>query len=336
MNGKPASSIEIFQKTTGRCEMKGVNQKNVVVIGGGTGLAAVLRGLKKKNFNLTTIVTVADDGGSSGKLRDELDMLPPGDIRNVLVALADTEPTLERLLQHRFSKGEGLAGHNVGNLLIAAMQEITGDFVLAIKELSKVLAVKGEVLPATLQKVVLSAEFEDGTVITGESKIPNIGKKIKRVFIEPNDVLPLDEAIDAVNSADAILLGPGSLYTSIIPNLLVQELKKAIMDSKAKKIYICNLMTQPGETDNYSAMDHVKAIEEHVGEKFIEYIILNNNNIPNDIVEKYRLMGAVQVKNDEEQIRNNGYNVIIDDLIYYNNYLRHDAEKIADIVLSII
>lgn len=316
--------------------MKGVNQKNVVVIGGGTGLAAVLRGLKKKNFNLTTIVTVADDGGSSGKLRDELDMLPPGDIRNVLVALADTEPTLERLLQHRFSKGEGLAGHNVGNLLIAAMQEITGDFVLAIKELSKVLAVKGEVLPATLQKVVLSAEFEDGTVITGESKIPNIGKKIKRVFIEPNDVLPLDEAIDAVNSADAILLGPGSLYTSIIPNLLVQELKKAIMDSKAKKIYICNLMTQPGETDNYSAMDHVKAIEEHVGEKFIEYIILNNNNIPNDIVEKYRLMGAVQVKNDEEQIRNNGYNVIIDDLIYYNNYLRHDAEKIADIVLSII
>lgn len=316
--------------------MKGVNQKNVVVIGGGTGLAAVLRGLKKKNFNLTTIVTVADDGGSSGKLRDELDMLPPGDIRNVLVALADTEPTLERLLQHRFSKGEGLAGHNVGNLLIAAMQEITGDFVLAIKELSKVLAVKGEVLPATLQKVVLSAEFEDGTVITGESKIPNIGKKIKRVFIEPNDVLPLDEAIDAVNSADAILLGPGSLYTSIIPNLLVQDLRKAIMDSNAKKIYICNLMTQPGETDNYSAMDHVKAIEEHVDKKFIEYIILNNNNIPNDIVERYRLMGAVQVKNDEEQLRNNGYNVIIDDLIYYNNYLRHDAEKISDIVLSII
>jgi len=317
--------------------MKDVNQKNVVVIGGGTGLAVALRGLKKKNFRLTTIVTVADDGGSSGKLRDELDMLPPGDIRNVLVSLADTEPTLEKLLQHRFSKGEGLAGHNVGNLLIAAMQEITGDFVLAIKELSKVLAVKGEVLPATLQKIVLSAEFEDGTIIKGESKIPNIGKKIKRVFIEPNDVLPLDEAVNAINSADAILLGPGSLYTSIIPNLLVEELRKAIIASSAKKIYICNLMTQPGETDNYTAMDHVTAIEEHVGEKFIEYIILNKDNIPNDIIEKYSLMGAIQVKNEEEQLINNGYNVIIEDLIYYNNnYLRHDTEKLADIVLSII
>lgn len=316
--------------------MKDIDQKNVVVIGGGTGLAAILKGLKKKNFNLTTIVTVADDGGSSGILRTELDMLPPGDIRNVLISLADTEPTLEKLLQHRFSKGEGLAGHNVGNLLIAAMQEITGDFVLAIKELSKVLAVKGEVLPATLQKIVLVAEFEDGTIIKGESKLTKTGKRIKRVYIEPSDVLPLGEAIVAIKSADAILLGPGSLYTSIIPNLLVHDLKNAILASKAKKIYICNLMTQPGETDNFTTMDHIRAIEEHVGEKFIEYTIVNNDNIPEDIIEKYRSMGAVQVKNDLELLIDNGYNVIVDDLIYYSNYLRHDADKLADIVLSII
>lgn len=311
-------------------------QPKIVVIGGGTGLSIILRGLKKHALNLTAIVTVADDGGSSGILRDELDMLPPGDIRNVIISLANTEPLLESLMQHRFEKGEGLAGHSLGNLLIAAMQEITGDFVLAIKELSRVLAVKGQVLPATLQKVVLVAEMEDGTFIKGESKIPHSGKKIKRIHIEPKDVKPLEDAKSAIKEADIIMIGPGSLYTSIIPNLLVNDLKQSILSAKGKKIYISNLMTQPGETDGYDILDHIQAIEKHVGKRFIDCVLVHDDQIPEEIINQYRIEGASPVQVDKELLLKQGYQVIADKLIKYHTYLRHDADKVAEIILSLV
>lgn len=316
--------------------MTEAQKRKMVVIGGGTGLSVILRGLKKKEFELTAIVTVADDGGSSGKLRSELGMLPPGDIRNVLISLANTEPLLEKVLQHRFEKGNGLAGHTLGNLLIAAMQEITGDFVLAIKELSRVLAVKGQVLPATTQKVVLSAEFEDGTIIQGESNIPKTGKPIKKVFIEPSDVRPLDEALVAINEADVILLGPGSLYTSIIPNLLVIEIKEAILASKGKKIFICNVMTQPGETDGYTALDHIKAIEKHVGKQFIEYVIVPDEEIQGEVLNQYRLEGAIPVIYNKELLSQKGYKVVANEFLKYHTYIRHDADKLADSIMAIL
>ncbi len=315
--------------------MEEIREKKIVVIGGGTGLSVILRGLKKKNIDLTAIVTVADDGGSSGKLREEFNMLPPGDIRNVLISLANTEPLLEQLLQYRFRYGEGLVGHNLGNLLIAALQEITGDFVLAIKELSRVLAVEGQVLPATLQKVTLSAEYEDGTVITGESNIPQVGKKINRVFISPGDVSPLDEAVIALQQADAILIGPGSLYTSIIPNLLVDNIKKTILSAKGKVIYISNVMTQPGETDNYSVTDHLNAIEKHVGERFIQYVIINEGTISDKVIEQYRLEDSFPVLVNKDLLEQRGYQVIADNFVNYHTYLRHDADKLADLIMKL-
>ncbi|MGI6188003.1 MAG: gluconeogenesis factor YvcK family protein, partial [Brevibacillus sp.] len=214
-------------------------QLRVVVIGGGTGLSVLLRGLKHEPVHITAIVTVADDGGSSGILREEMDMPPPGDIRNVLTALADTEPLMEKVMQYRFSTGTGLAGHNLGNLLLAAMNEITGDFVTAVKKLSGVLAVRGDVLPASTQSIRLLAEMEDGSIVVGESQIPLTGKRIKRVFLDPEDAVPLSEALLAIEEADAILIGPGSLYTSILPNLLVRGLFDAVKRSPSPKLYIC-------------------------------------------------------------------------------------------------
>lgn len=219
----------------------------IVVMGGGTGLSVMLRGLKQKPLDITAIVTVADDGGSSGILRSELQMPPPGDIRNVLTALADVEPVMSDMLKYRFGAGSGLSGHSLGNLILAAMTDISGDFVTAVRELSRVFAVRGRVLPAAEEGVVLSAEMEDGTVITGESKIPEAGGRIKRVFLEPTHVEPLPEAVEAINEADAILIGPGSLYTSILPNLLVPKLAEAVVKSDAIKIFVCNVMTQPGK-----------------------------------------------------------------------------------------
>ncbi|MFV9510616.1 gluconeogenesis factor YvcK family protein [Tepidibacillus sp. LV47] len=313
-----------------------VKPYKVVAIGGGTGLSAILRGLKKKNLDITAIVTVSDDGGSSGKLRDELDMLPPGDIRNVLVSLADTEPLLEKVLQYRFQHGEGLAGHNLGNLLLAALQDITGDFFSAIKELSRVLAVKGKVLPATLQKVSLIAEYTDGTRIKGESSIPKTGKAIQQVFIEPRDVEPLDEAVEAILTADGILIGPGSLYTSIIPNLLVKGIQNAILSAKGKKIFICNVMTQPGETDHYQAIDHVRAVEKHVGKRFIDVVIVHEGKISQEIIERYRHKGAEPVTANKELLLSQGYQVVADQFLTYKKYVRHNADKLSERILTIL
>ncbi|TVY10303.1 gluconeogenesis factor YvcK family protein [Paenibacillus cremeus] len=308
----------------------------IVVIGGGTGLSVMLRGLKQKPVDITAIVTVADDGGSSGILRSELEMVPPGDIRNVLTALADVEPLLGQMLEYRFEKGNGLAGHSLGNLMLAAMRDITGDFVTGVRELSRVLAVRGRVLPASGQAIVLRAEMEDGSVVVGESKIPKAGGVIRRVFIEPADVTALPEALEALEQADAIVVGPGSLYTSILPNLLVPEIAKMIVESKALKIFICNVMTQPGETDDYKVSDHLKAVRDHVGHDLFDYVIVNNGEIPEQVQSKYAEKGAQAVQFDWDEVTRQGYKVIADQLILFRTYLRHDAEKLSQHIYQLV
>lgn len=314
------------------------DQKNpkIVVIGGGTGLSVMLRGLKEKALDITAIVTVADDGGSSGVLRSELQMPPPGDIRNVLIALADVEPLLSEMLQYRFTNGTGLAGHSLGNLMLAAMTDISGDFVTGIRELSRVLAVRGTVLPASDQSIVLKAELVDGTIVEGESNIPLAGQPIKRVFIEPADVEPLEEACQAIQDADAILIGPGSLYTSIIPNLLVPKLADAIVQSNALKIFICNVMTQPGETDDYAVSDHLEAIQQHIGHQLFDYVIVNNGEIPPQVQDRYAEMGAKAVHLDLDEVTRRGYKVIADRLVLFRTYLRHDAVRLSHHIYQLV
>jgi uncharacterized cofD-like protein len=314
---------------------KQMKKPRVVVIGGGTGLSVLLRGLKKQPIDITAIVTVADDGGSSGRLRTELHMPPPGDIRNVLISLADTEPLLESLLQHRFVNGNGLAGHSIGNLLIAALTEISGDFVTAIEQLSKVLAVRGRVLPAANHSVVLHAEMHDGTIVSGESIIPKAGKRIKRVFIDEG-VQSLPEAVEALLEADAILIGPGSLYTSVLPNLLVPGIVEAIRQSQAVKAYICNVMTQPGETDGYTVEDHIQAIHDHVGNSLFQYIIVNNGEICEEVRALYAAKGSEPVTYSEEKLTAKGYRVIADNLLIFDKFLRHNAVKLSQIIMDVI
>ncbi|AHD04114.1 gluconeogenesis factor YvcK family protein [Paenibacillus larvae] len=308
----------------------------IVVIGGGTGLSVMLRGLKQKPLDITAIVTVADDGGSSGVLRSELQIPPPGDIRNVLTALADVEPLLSEMLQYRFPAGTGLAGHSLGNLILAAMKDITGDFLTGIREMSRVFAVRGRVLPSANHAFALKAEMEDGTVVEGESNIPKANMRIKRMHIVPEDVKPLDEAIQAIKEADAILCGPGSLYTSILPNLLVPGVVDAILESDAVKMFICNVMTQPGETDDYKVSDHLQAIYDHVGCDLFDYVIVNNGEIPPQVQSKYAEKGAKAVHLDLEEVTKRGYRVIADRLVLFRTYLRHDAEKLSDHIYQLV
>lgn len=296
----------------------------------------MLRGLKEKPLDITAIVTVADDGGSSGILRNELQMPPPGDIRNVLIALADVEPLLSDMLQYRFNAGTGLTGHSLGNLMLAALTDITGDFVSGVRMLSKVLAVRGRVLPAAGEAIVLHAEMADGTIVSGESNIPKAGQAIKRVFIEPADVEPLEEAVQAIREADAILIGPGSLYTSIIPNLLVPKLAQSIVDSNAVKMFVCNVMTQPGETDDYSVSDHLAAVHAHVGHHLFDYVIVNDGEIPPQVQSKYAELGAKAVHLDLEEVTRRGYKVIADRLVLFRTYLRHDAARLSHHIYQLV
>ncbi len=306
----------------------------IVVVGGGTGLGTILRGLKEITSHLTAVVTVADDGGSSGRLREEFGILPPGDIRNCLVAMADIEPLMERLMQYRFSGNSGLAGHNFGNLFLTAMTDITGDFEQAIRESSKVLAVRGQVLPATLENVILKAEMTDGRIVTGESAISGSKLTVRKVFLEPADVKPLREAVSAINEADLIVLGPGSLYTSVIPNLLVKEIAEAIRNSNATKIYICNAMTQPGETDGYSASDHLRAIIEHAGPGLVDIAVLNTAEIPAAVLSRYAEEGAAPVKPDFDKVKSLGIVPLGAEIITKTSLIRHDARKLARMVLK--
>ena len=309
------------------------SQPRIVIIGGGTGLPVLLRGLKRYPVDITAIVTVADDGGSSGRLRDELQIPPPGDVRNVLAALSDVEPLVEQMFQHRFLHSNELAGHSLGNLILAAMTSITGDFVHAIREMSKVLNVRGKVLPAANQSVVLNAELEDGTYVSGESKIPYSGKRIKKVFLSPVDVKPLAETIGAIRQADLIVVGPGSLYTSILPNLLVPELGREVCNARAKKVYICNLMTQAGETMHYSASDHVKAIHDHLGCACIDTILVNNEEVPSELKLRYKEELAQPVHFDVKKLVELGVEVVQEQIMTFEDeYIRHDTKKVAHIL----
>lgn len=317
-------------------------EPKVVVVGGGTGLSVLLRGLKRFTPNITAIVTVADDGGGSGVLREDLGMLPPGDIRSCLLALANTEPTMEKLFQFRFKEGR-LKGQSFGNLFIAAMNEIYGSFELAIKEASNVLAVTGKVLPMTLENVTLYAILKNGQVVKGESEIPlknkEVGSRIERIYMEPKVSYPLDEAIVAIEEADVIVLGPGSLYTSIIPNLLVNNIVGTIFDARAPKVYISNIMTQPGETDGYTVLDHVEAILKHSREDFLDYAIVNTETIPVDSLEKYIHDGSEPVilgDKDEEILNRKGIKLIKDNLVdIKKDYIRHDSVRLSKILMKI-
>ncbi len=273
----------------------------IVAIGGGTGLSTLLRGLKRRTSNLTAVVTVSDDGGSSGRLQKELGVLPPGDIRNCLVALADDEAMVTDLFRYRFTEGEGLSGHSFGNLFLAAMSGITGNFDRAIKESSRVLNIVGRVLPATLGVVRLCAELNDGTIVEGESNISAAHRPIKRVFFDPPAAAPLDEVIAAIRDADAIVLGPGSLFTSMAPNFLVSRIAREVADAHAVKMYVCNVMTQPGETDGMTAADHVEALLANAGERVCDYVIVNDEP-PSRLLTAYAQEGQVPVEPDLERI----------------------------------
>jgi len=309
----------------------------IAVIGGGTGLSTILRGLKKFPIDITAIVTVADDGGSSGSLRDELDVPPPGDVRSVLVALSESEPLVQELFQYRFEEGSGLAGHPTGNLLIAAMTNITGNFATAIGSLSEVLNVRGRVLPVCNEALCLCAEYEDGSIATGESNIPKVDKNIKRVYYQ-RSCSALDDAVKAILDADMVVLAPGSLYTSIIPNLLFDEVKAAIKTMRAETVYCCNIMSQPGETTGFSVSKHIKAIESHVGFEFINKVIVNDGEIEPDVIEKYKEEDSEVVDVDLDVLNELGIEVLKSRLTSYTDVgeVRHDSKKIAAMIFSLL
>ena len=307
----------------------------IVVIGGGTGLSTILHGLKEHTSNITAIVTVADDGGSSGRLREQFDMLPPGDIRNCLVALADAEPLMRELFQFRFGDESELKGHSFGNLFITAMCKVTGDFEKAIKESSKVLAIRGSVIPSTFEKVKLVAEYQSGEKIVGETKIVKQNAAIKKVYLDPLHCKASKESFEAIADADIIVLGPGSLYTSVIPNLLVDGIAEKIAESKAQKVYVCNVMTQTGETDNYTAFDHINALVAHTRPDILNYCIVNTGKVLKELLKKYEEEGAYPVAADSDKIIENGYNVIEGDVVNTKNYVRHDAKKLSKIIIDL-
>jgi uncharacterized cofD-like protein len=307
----------------------------IVAIGGGTGLSTLLRGLKRQTTNLTAVVTVSDDGGSSGRLQKELGVLPPGDVRNCLVALADDEALVTDLFRYRFQEGEGLTGHSFGNLFLAAMSGITGNFDKAIKESSRVLNIVGRVLPATLSMVQLCAELEDGTIVRGESNIPKARQAIQRVFFDPELALPLDEVIEAIRNADAIVLGPGSLFTSILPNLLIDRVAAEIARSNAVKIYVCNVMTQPGETDGMSAAEHVEALFQNAGARVCDYVIVNDEP-PRKLLESYAEERQTPVLPDVERIEAMGLVPVRAQMISETATVRHDPEKLSHTVIEVI
>jgi len=303
----------------------------IVVMGGGTGLSTMLRGLKDQTANLTAIVTVADDGGSSGRLRRELGVLPPGDFRNCIVALADAEPLMARLFQYRFGPGSGLDGHSFGNLFIVAMSGITGNFEEAIREASRVLAVRGQIVPSTLENVTLCAELEDAAHVRGESKISEATLPIRRVYLQPDRPAAFPDAVRAILDADIVIIGPGSLYTSLLPNLLVDGIAKALAATEALRVYVCNVATQPGETDGFRVSDHVRALLNHLRERPID-VVLANNNLTGDIKPEW---GVQHVVADADDLADLGIRTDLFDVVNPGNALRHSPEKLAAAIMQV-
>jgi uncharacterized cofD-like protein len=320
----------------------------VVALGGGTGLSTLLRGLKElvtrrrdepasqlQPINgLTAIVTVTDDGGSSGRLRRENRILPPGDIRNCMVALSQDEALLSRLFQYRFHAGRGLVGHNFGNLFLAALTHVTGDFAEAVRVSSKVLAIRGRIFPSTVSNVSLVATLEGGRRVHGETRITASRTPIKKLALLPRSVRPLPKAVEAIREADLILLGPGSLYTSILPNLLIPEIAQAIAKSKAPRVYIANLMTQPGETSGYALADHLRAIQRHTRRRVIDWVIANRQPVSPEVAKRYRAQGAEPVAANLAELRKLGYCVVLDDLLEEHGVIRHNPTRLARLLLE--
>jgi len=321
---------------------------NVVALGGGTGLSTLLRGLKRlvvprhdpyptahrPVVDLAAIVTVTDDGGSSGRLRRENRILPPGDIRNCMVALSKDEALLGRLFQYRFHAGRGLTGHNFGNLFLAALTHVTGDFAEAVRVSSRVLAIRGRIFPSTVSNVTLEAILENGRRVHGETRITASRTPIKKIMLLPRRVHPLPDAVEAIRSADLILLGPGSLYTSIIPNLLIPEIAQAIARSKAPRVYIANLMTQPCETTGYSLSDHLRAIQRHVPKQLIDWVVANRGPISPEVERRYRREGAERVVLDLPAVQKLQVRVVLDNLLEEHGVIRHDAPRLARLILE--
>lgn len=314
-----------------------MKQMKVVLIGGGTGLSVLARGLREFPIDINAIVTVADNGGSTGKIRDVMDIPAPGDIRNVIAALSDSESILTQLFQYRFNENQ-VDGHSLGNLVIAGMTSITNDFGHAIKELSKVLNIKGQVIPSTNTSVQLNAVMEDGEIVRGETNIPKTNKKIDRVFLEPGDVEPMEEAVEALEHADLIVLGPGSLYTSVISNLCVKGVSEALLRSKAPKLYVSNVMTQPGETDNYDVKEHIDAICQQVGEDFIDFVICSNENYSKDVLRRYEEKNSKPVEVHKEELKNKGIRVLTaSNLIEISDehLVRHNTKVLSGMIYEL-
>jgi len=319
---------------------------NFVAIGGGNGLSTLLSGLKKlvgkhdvENEwleNLSAIVAVSDDGGSSGRLRDELQMLPPGDIRNCMVALSEDSSLLAKLFRYRFRGNGELGGHSFGNLFLAALTEVTGDFVEAVRLSSEVLASKGRIFPATLTDVRLVAEYDDGSVVRGESSITAAKKQIRNLRLEPEHCLPLPEALSAIRAADVITVGPGSLYTSLLPPLLVSRVANEIENSNATKIFICNLMTQPGETDGYTASQHLETVKRYAPEINFDYVVVNNHPISEEQTKRYAAEGAAQIGLGDSlnESLNAHTELIRADLLDEGEKVRHNSDKLARVVIA--
>lgn len=323
----------------------------IVSFGGGTGLPVVLKGLKRYLFpesdnksiepsskeRLTAIVAMTDDGGSSGRLRHDLHVLPPGDIRNCLIGLSKNESRMTKLLQFRFEGDNGLSGHNLGNLILAALSEINHSFFKGVSDLSSILAIHGQILPATDEYAVLRAELDDGSMLEGESRINASTRPIRRIMIEPENAKPLDQSLDAINKARGIIIGPGSLYTSILPNLMIQGVADAIRRSPAGKILIANLMTEPEETRGFTVEDHIRVIHEHVGSGMIDHVLINKTSLPIHLQSMYRGEEAEASRYDLEAIRRMGVNPVEADLLSIDDQkVRHDSEKLARNILKLL
>jgi uncharacterized cofD-like protein len=318
----------------------------IVALGGGTGLSTVLRGLKEyvagrkqertqqPIADLAAVVTVTDDGGSSGRLRREYQVLPPGDIRNCMVALSKDEHLLGKLFQYRFPAGRGLGGHSFGNLFLTALTNVTGDFPEAVRVSAQVLAIRGRIFPSTAQNVTLEAELEDGKIVSGETNISKSRKRIRRVRLVPRHVRPVPEVLEAIRAADLILVGPGSLYTSLIPNLLVEQVTEAIVHARATCVYIANLMTQPGETQHYSVADHVRAIYEHTRYGLFDFVVINRTRVTPLQLRRYEAQGAEPVRPSLADLSRLGLRYVTSDLLHQEGVIRHDQARLTNLLLK--
>lgn len=314
----------------------------IVALGGGTGLSALLHGLKRytradsdSRVEITAVVTVTDDGGSSGRLRRDFEMLPPGDIRNCMVALSEDEALLSRLFQYRFTGGRGLKGHSFGNLFLTAMTHITGDFHEAIKASSEILRIDGVIYPSTRQNVSLEAMLADGTTVKGESRISKSKARVERIRLHPRECEPLKETLDAIAAADLITVGPGSLFTSVVPNLLVGGVADAVRKSRGVKAYFVNLMWQPGETMRFTASDHVRAIMRHGGEGLIDYAVVNVKPVPKSLRKRYAQEEALPVEVDFAELGSMGIEIVMGNLLDSGERVRHNPDAVASVAVQL-